>query len=102
VPRAAIFEHGVPLQGAESLRHSTASRNVATGWRNRGAGPFGLLNLFDDHCGGVFDLLRTSSPRAVRDEFMLRYKTAAGFAVNKRKDKRNAAASTIVEGAKVR
>jgi 5-methylphenazine-1-carboxylate 1-monooxygenase len=23
--------------------------------RNRGAGPFGLLNLLDERCGGVFD-----------------------------------------------
>jgi hypothetical protein len=66
--------------------------------RNRGAGPFGLLNLLDDRCGGVFDNIEDVIPKAERDEFMLRYKTAAGFAV----DKLNAAASIIPEGAKVR
>ena len=56
-----------------------------------------MLNLLDDRCGGVFDNIDDVIPRAERDEFMLRYKTAAGFAV----DKLNAAASIIIEGARV-
>ena len=66
--------------------------------RNRGAGPFGLLNLLDDRCGGVFDNIDDVIPKAERDEFMLRYKTAAGFAA----ERLNAAASTIPPGARVR
>lgn len=65
--------------------------------RNRGAGPFGLLNLVDDRCGGVFDNIDDVIPKAERDEFMLRYKTAAGFAA----EKLNAAASTIPPGARI-
>jgi 2-polyprenyl-6-methoxyphenol hydroxylase-like FAD-dependent oxidoreductase len=59
--------------------------------RNRAAGPFGLLNLLDDRCGGVFDDIDAVIPKAERDEFMQRYKLAAGFAV----DRLNAAPSTI-------
>ena len=64
----------------------------------RGAGPFGLLNLLDDRCGSVFDNIDDVIPKAERDEFMLRYKTAAGFAA----EKLNAAPSTIPAGAKIR
>ena len=51
--------------------------------RNRGAGPFGLLNLLDERCGSVFDDIETVIPKAERDEFMERYKSAAGFAAAK-------------------
>ena len=49
--------------------------------RNRGAGPFGLLNLLDERCGGVFDDIDAVIPAAERDAFMSRYKAAAGFAM---------------------
>ena len=65
--------------------------------RNRGAGPFGLLNLLDERCGGVFEDIETVLPQEERNEFMARYKAAAGFAM----DALNAAAPTIAEGAKV-
>jgi 5-methylphenazine-1-carboxylate 1-monooxygenase len=51
--------------------------------RNRGAGPFGLLNLLDERCGGVFDDIEDVMPRAERDEFMRGYRAAAGFAMEK-------------------
>jgi len=51
--------------------------------RNRGAGPFGLLNLLDERCGGVFDDIEQVMPRAERDEFMRGYRAAAGFAMEK-------------------
>jgi 2-polyprenyl-6-methoxyphenol hydroxylase-like FAD-dependent oxidoreductase len=51
--------------------------------RNRGAGPFGLLNLLDERCGGVFDDIEKVVPRAERDAFMQAYRTAAGFAMEK-------------------
>jgi 2-polyprenyl-6-methoxyphenol hydroxylase-like FAD-dependent oxidoreductase len=95
---AAMLEHGVnakALQAYDAFLCPELSQLVL---RNRGAGPFGLLNLLDDRCGGVFDNIEDVIPKAERDEFMLRYKTAAGFAV----DKLNAAASIIGEGAKVR
>jgi 5-methylphenazine-1-carboxylate 1-monooxygenase len=63
--------------------------------RNRGAGPFGLLNLLDERCGGVFDDIDTVIPRAERDEFMRGYRAAAGFAM----EKLNASPPILVKGA---
>ncbi len=65
--------------------------------RNRRAGPFGLLNLVDDRCGGVFDDIDAVIPAKERADFMAGYKSAAGFA----KDTLNAAAPTIAPGSKV-
>jgi len=59
--------------------------------RNRGAGPFGLLNILHDRCGGVFDNIEDVIPTQERLEFMAKYKAAAGFAI----DQLNAADSTI-------
>lgn len=64
--------------------------------RNRSAGPFGLLNLLDERCGGVFDSIDDVIPEAERREFMAKYKAAAGFAM----DKLNSAAPTIPSGAR--
>ncbi|MBK6675168.1 MAG: flavin-dependent oxidoreductase [Proteobacteria bacterium] len=50
--------------------------------RNRGAGPFGLLNLVDERCGGVFDDIDTVISPAERAAFMADYKAAAGFAMD--------------------
>ena len=66
--------------------------------RNRGAGPFGLLNLLDERCGGVFDDIDAVIPAAERDAFMSRYKAAAGFAM----DTLNRAPSIVPVGARVR
>lgn len=63
--------------------------------RNRGAGPFGLLNLLDERCGGVFDDIETVIPRAERDEFMRGYRAAAGFAM----EKLNASPPILARGA---
>ena len=94
-----MLEHGVnsrALQAYDTLLCAEMSQLVL---RNRGAGPFGLLNLLDDRCGGVFDNIDDVIPKAERDEFMLRYKTAAGFC---RLEVQTAAASTIPPGARVR
>ena len=66
--------------------------------RNRGAGPFGLLGLVDERCGGVFDDIDSVIPAAERDAFMARYKAAAGFAI----DTLNAAPPTIAAGLRLR
>ncbi|NIZ14592.1 flavin-dependent oxidoreductase [Phaeobacter sp. HF9A] len=65
--------------------------------RNRGAGPFGLLNLLDERCGGTFDNIDDVIPAEERAAFMAKYKAAAGFAI----DQLNAAPPTIAPGAKV-
>ena len=95
---AAMLEHGVNSKALQTYDTQLCPEMSQLVLRNRGAGPFGLLNLLDDRCGGVFDNIEDVIPKAERDEFMLRYKTAAGFAV----DKLNAAASIIPEDARVR
>lgn len=95
---AAMIEHGVASRALEAYDAQLREEMSELVLRNRNAGPFGLLNLLDDRCGGVFENIDDVIPQAERDEFMLRYKTAAGFAA----EKLNAAAPTIPEGAKVR
>lgn len=65
--------------------------------RNRGAGPFGLLQIVNSRCGGVFDHIDDVVPQSERDAFMARYKTAAGLS----KDALNAAPRRIAAGSKV-
>lgn len=65
--------------------------------RNRGAGPFGLLNMVEERCGGQFDNIDDVIPAEERAAFMLAYQQAAGFA----KDRLNNASRTIPEGASV-
>ena len=63
--------------------------------RNRGAGPFGLLNMVDERCGGVFDNIDDVISAKERADFMAGYKAAAGFAI----ETLNKAPRTIAEGA---
>ncbi|MDP3896349.1 MAG: flavin-dependent oxidoreductase [Mesorhizobium sp.] len=65
--------------------------------RNRGAGPFGLLNMVDERCGGTFEDIDDVIPAAERAAFMAGYKAAAGFAV----ETLNVAPHTIAPGARV-
>jgi hypothetical protein len=65
--------------------------------RNRGAGPFGLLNIVDERCGGVFDDIDAVVPAGERAAFMAGYKQAAGFAI----ETLNAAPPTIPAGARI-
>jgi 2-polyprenyl-6-methoxyphenol hydroxylase-like FAD-dependent oxidoreductase len=63
--------------------------------RNRGAGPFGLLNIVDERCSGTFNNIDDVIPPKERAEFMAGYKAAAGFAI----ESLNKAERTIKEGA---
>ena len=65
--------------------------------RNRGAGPFGLLNMVDERCGGTFENIDDVVPAKERTDFMVGYKAAAGFAI----EKLNSAPRTIAQGARV-
>jgi 2-polyprenyl-6-methoxyphenol hydroxylase-like FAD-dependent oxidoreductase len=65
--------------------------------RNRGAGPFGLLNLVDERCGGRFDNIDDVIPPGERNAFMAAYKAAAGFAM----ETLNRAPPTLAPGARV-
>jgi len=95
---AAMLEHGVNAAALAAYDEELCPEISPLILRNRGAGPFGLLNLLDERCGGVFDNIDDVIPKAERDEFMHRYKVAAGFAA----EKLNTAPSLIPAGAQVR
>jgi hypothetical protein len=95
---AAMLEHGVTARALEAYDGRLCAEISAVVLRNRGAGPFGLLNLLDERCGGVFDDIDAVIPAAERDAFMSRYKAAAGFAI----ETLNQAPSIIRPGARVR
>lgn len=65
--------------------------------RNRGAGPFGLLRMVDDRCGGQFENIDDVIPADERERFMLAYQQAAGFA----RDELNARPGIIPAGARL-
>ena len=95
---AAMVEHGVTPRALQAYDARLCAEISAVVLRNRGAGPFGLLNLLDERCGGVFDDIDTVIPAAERDAFMGRYKAAAGFAM----EALNSAPPIIAAGARVR
>ena len=94
---AKFVEYGVgsdALLAYEDALHDDISALVL---RNRGAGPIALLDVVHERCGGEFDEIDDVIPRAEREAFMDRYKSAAGFA----RDTLNAAPPTIEPGARV-
>jgi 2-polyprenyl-6-methoxyphenol hydroxylase-like FAD-dependent oxidoreductase len=95
---AAMIEHGVTREALQAYDQRLCSEISAVVLRNRGAGPFGLLNLLDERCGGVFDDIDAVIPAAEREAFMARYKAAAGFAM----DTLNNSLPIIAAGARVR
>ena len=95
---AKFIEHGVNASALAAYNEQLCGPVSEVVLRNRGAGPFGLLNLVNDRCGGEFEDIETVVPRAEREEFMARYKAAAGFA----RDTLNVAPPTIAPGLMVR
>jgi hypothetical protein len=89
--------HGLGPQALQAYDASLCAPVSALVLRNRGAGPFGLLNLVDERCGGVFDDIDDVIPPAEREAFMGAYKKAAGLAI----EALNAAPATIAAGARV-
>jgi 2-polyprenyl-6-methoxyphenol hydroxylase-like FAD-dependent oxidoreductase len=78
---AAIVRHG-PTQGALQAYDAKLCGPISElVLRNRGAGPFGLLNIVDERCGGEFDEIDAVIPAEERAAFMAGYKAAAGFAI---------------------
>ena len=82
---AAMLEHGATAEALRAYDEQLCTAVSAVVLRNRGAGPFGLLNLLDERCAGVFDDIEDVIPAAERDAFMSRYRSAAGFAMEKLK-----------------
>lgn len=94
---ACLLEHGVTAEALAAYDARLCGPVSQLVLRNRGAGPFGLLNLVDERCGGKFDDIDAVIPPDERAAFMAGYKAAAGFA----KDTLNSAAPTIPAGARV-
>lgn len=95
---AAMVRHGVTEAALEAYNDALCGPVSELILRNRGAGPFGLLNMVDEKCGGVFDNIDDIIPARERNEFMAKYKAAAGFAI----EALNAAEETIPSGTKVK
>lgn len=94
---AAMVQHGVTPQALQAYDGRLCKDISALVLRNRGSGPFAILGLVEERCGGVFDNIDDVIPKAERDEFMARYKQAAGFAI----EALNAAPPIIAPGARV-
>jgi 2-polyprenyl-6-methoxyphenol hydroxylase-like FAD-dependent oxidoreductase len=94
---AALLEHGVNERALRAYDSQLCPEISPLILRNRGAGPFGILNILDERCGGVFQRIDDVIPRAEREQFMERYRTAAGLAVARL----NAAPSIIPAGARI-
>jgi 2-polyprenyl-6-methoxyphenol hydroxylase-like FAD-dependent oxidoreductase len=94
---AKMLEHGIrpeALAGFDADLCGPVSELVL---RHRNAGPFGLLDIVDERCGGVFDDIDEVIPPDERAAFIAGYKAAAGFAI----DRLNAAPPTIAPGARL-
>jgi 5-methylphenazine-1-carboxylate 1-monooxygenase len=94
---AAMLEHGVTPAALAAYDAKLCGPISQLVLRNRGAGPFGLLNLVDERCGGTFDNIDDVIPPEERAEFMAGYKKAAGLAI----ETLNKAPSTIPNDALV-
>ncbi len=88
---ANLSKYGVSNAALEAYNEQLCENISAVVLRNRGSGPFVILNELDSRCGGIFDDIEAVFPAAEREALMGRYKAAAGYAV----DQLNAAAPTI-------
>ncbi|MCI2399659.1 flavin-dependent oxidoreductase [Aliiroseovarius subalbicans] len=94
---ACLLQHGVTQAALAAYDDQLCAPVSELILRNRGAGPFGLLNMVAERCGGVFDNIDDVISPQERAEFLAGYKSAAGFAI----EALNAAPRTIAPGAKV-
>ncbi len=92
---ASLLAHGIEPAALRAYDNRLCGPVSQLVQRNREAGPFGLLNLVEDRCGGTFDDIDKVVPRAERAEYMRAYRAAAGFD----RDTLNAAPPTIPDGA---
>jgi hypothetical protein len=93
-----MVEHGVAEAALEAFDTKLCGPISQLVLRNRGAGPFGLLNMVDERCGGTFENIDDVIPAEERAAFMAGYKAAAGFAI----EQLNKAPPTIPPGAHAR
>jgi len=90
-----MLEHGVTPAALAAYDAQLCGPIGSVALRNRGSGPFGLLDMVEARCGGAFDDIDAVIAPAERAAFMLAYQQAAGFA----KDQLNTAPRTIPAGA---
>jgi hypothetical protein len=95
---AAMVEHGITPEALAAYDAKLCGPISQLILRNRGAGPFGLLAIVDERCGGRFDDIDDVIPPAERTAFMAGYRAAAGFAI----ETLNKAPPTIAAGGRVR
>lgn len=92
-----MLSHGMTSAALKAYNEQLCAPVSELILRNRGAGPFGLLNMVNDRCGGEFSKIDDVISPTERAEFMSIYKSAAGFAM----ETLNAATQTIPTGAKI-
>ena len=78
---ACFLEHGVIPGALAAYQDQLLDDMSALVLRNRGSGPVGILGVVQDRCGGEFDDIEDVIDRTEIEEFMARYKAAAGFAI---------------------
>ena len=88
---AAMIRHGATPAALDAYNAALCEPISQVVLRNRGDGPFGLLKIVDERCGGHFDSIDAVISKTERDEYMASYKKAAGFS----RDQLNQAGSTI-------
>ncbi|MGC6498100.1 MAG: flavin-dependent oxidoreductase [Candidatus Puniceispirillaceae bacterium] len=93
---AMFVQHGVSAAALKHYDDALCASVSEIVLRNRGAGPFGLLNLVHDRCAGIFEDIEDVIPMQERAAFMAGYQSAAGFA----RDTLNAAPPIIAAGAR--
>lgn len=94
---AAFLKHGVNEKALSAFDKTFCEPISKLQLLNRGAGPFGLLNLVDERCGGKFNNIDDVISPQERKEFMAGYKNAAGFAI----EKLNSSSPTIAKESKI-
>ncbi|MCB1384114.1 MAG: flavin-dependent oxidoreductase [Notoacmeibacter sp.] len=94
---AKVVKHGATSMALAAYDETLCRPVSELILRNRGAGPFGLLNMVDERCSGEFDDINDVIPADERAAFMAGYKKAAGFAI----ETLNAAPPLIAPGSRV-
>ena len=94
---AAMVQHGINAAALDEYDNKLCAPISALVLRNRGSGPFAMLSLVEERCGGEFDNIDDVLPPTERNDFMRQYKQAAGFAI----EALNHAPPTIQPGMRV-
>jgi 2-polyprenyl-6-methoxyphenol hydroxylase-like FAD-dependent oxidoreductase len=92
-----LLQYGITTDALKAYDDALSAPIAKVVLRNRNDGPFGLLTLVEERCGGIFDDIDDVMSQAERTAFMAQYKAAAGFAM----ETVNNAAPLIEKGARL-